>query len=188
MIHPLEVIVIGMAMGALLGAMVRRWLQRRRVSDTPTKRPVGIILLGMLLGGAAGMTVGSLMGEGIRAVDDLPAVTTTDAFQSVVLDSDLPVLIFVHTQRCPACHQTAPAFRAAAATYGETAVFATLDADAADPALLDLLDLRGQPVPQLQLYYRGQRVGEPQVGAGAINDEQIGQMLDTVPATDHTGQ
>ncbi len=186
MVSQIEVIVIGIIAGALLGAMVGRWLMRRRNKDhAPTRQPVGTILLGALLGAAAGVGAAALLGEGLQAIDDLPALTTLKSFETTVLDSDTPVLIFVHTSRCPACVQAAPTYRQLATDHADEAIFMTLNADTADPALVEFLNLRAKPVPQMLLFYKAQRFAPPAVGLNAVSEDQVREMLSRIrrPAT-----
>ncbi len=201
MIRPLEVILIGIAMGALLGAILGRFIQRRRSTDAPATKPVGIILLGALLGGSAGMAVGSLMGEGLGAVEDLPAITTPEEYDEIVLGSDKPAMLFLYTPSCPYCHHTAPIVRQLADEYGDRISVATLNmAGVDDINLINRIPARdNEGVPRILLFRRVPDTRLPDIeyaygilgdliGSETMDADQIRQILDNAIAETHTGE
>lgn len=83
-------------------------------------------------------------------------VRTAAQFQTIVLDSPLPVIVDVWSQSCAPCRRLVPVLEGVAARYRERVRVVEISTEA-DPALLSRLRVRATPT--LILFEDGEELG-----------------------------
>lgn len=110
-------ILIGAAIGCVVGAAVGLIRERRDGSRPDWGAFIGIGLAGAAVGALAGNFLGARFEPGMAFYNRLPDVQTTEAFQRQVLAAERPVLVDFYSPSCLACRRLAPTLGRLAEEY-----------------------------------------------------------------------
>lgn len=99
------------------------------------------------------------------------AVSDND-FSSVVLESEIPVLVDFWADWCGPCKMIAPILEEISEEYGEKLVVAKLDVEA-NPTTPVQYAVRG--IPALMVFHRGEVIGTK---VGALSKAQLKEFID----------
>jgi thioredoxin 1 len=147
-------LIVGAVGGAALGGVVG-YLGKCRGGACPlTSTP----LSGIIFGGLAGLLVTMVLGPGRRAEADSPnlvLITSSEQFESAVLESDKPVLVDFYADWCPPCRRLAPVIAQLADEYAGRAVVAKVDVDAL-PELAQQYQVSS--IPDIRIFRGGEMV------------------------------
>jgi thioredoxin 1 len=104
-----------------------------------------------------------------------PVHVTDEAFEEVVLGSDVPVLVDFWAPWCMPCHMIAPTLEQIAAEYGEQVLVAKVNTDE-NPHWATHFGVRG--IPTLLFVWKGHEAGRfVGVVPAATIKQQLEQML-----------
>ena len=137
-------ILIGMAAGLLVGALLGR-LGKRNKPDCPRKAdPLRGALLGAMLGAVIMLAVPLGNPTGETLAEHTEQVATVREFSSQVLQSDKPVLVKFFATWCGPCKRLAPTIAKLAREYEGRIVFVSVDGDQAGE-LVNAYRVQGYP-------------------------------------------
>ncbi len=97
--------LIGCGAGAVVGFIISVARKSRSAEATGT---LGMVLIGVLMGGAFGAYLYSSTGAGYKHSEHIIEIEGTEQFNKTVLQSDKPVLVDFYAERCEPCQMMAP--------------------------------------------------------------------------------
>jgi len=118
-------VIIGTAIGLLAGALLGTVLKARGGTCPLTCNPYGAAVIGAILGGMAGLTLGPA--APVAGMENVPAVASAEEFDRSITAADRPVFVDFYSNGCPPCRKLGPLVGKLAAEYGESCRFLKVD-------------------------------------------------------------
>jgi len=136
-------IVIGAAIGFLVGAGLGLRGKRRGGRRMLGGSPLIVALLGALAGGAIGCISNPMPGD-MASYERIPSVASSDEFRKDVIEADKPVLVDFYATWCVHCSDLAPAIGTLSQAYRGRVKFVKVDGDQL-PGLIKEYSIKGYP-------------------------------------------
>jgi thioredoxin 1 len=112
-------VLIGAGIGLLVGAIIGVVRKSQGSQCVLTAHPMRAAFIACVIGTGIAFFTGPRV--------SLAEVTSADEFDRDVLEAEQPVLVHFYTNRCPACREFAPEFKAVARQFASELHFAAVD-------------------------------------------------------------